>query len=201
MTERRLVVLGLVALLGCVTVAIVVAFYVGTSTSRISALAAWGSFITALATLLLFLGAMFAATVVLSQVREARQSRQDALRPVVQLTDAYTDGRLIRVILKNVGPGPALRVHISGWERWGEAPDPYDGLVAEFSDFIDSERAGIDRGTGFLDNEIALLAVNEERELGLWDPDEPAFTQSARLASGGRAAPSASELSYGHELR
>jgi len=183
MSERRIVILALTALSVCLAAALAVAFFVGTSPARISALAAWGSFITALATLLLFMGAVFAAIVVLSQVREARQSREDALRPVVQLTSAYTDGRLIRVRLKNVGPGPALEVHVFGWERWEEAPEAFDGLVAEYSAFIDAERAGIDRTAGFVDNGISLLAVNEEAEFGLWDPDEPAATQSAR---GGR---------------
>lgn len=89
----------------------------------------------------LLVGAVVAAVGLLEQVIEARRARQDALRPVVIVIDAWPDSEMDegppRLVLRNIGPGPALKVQIEVWatESMGaKQPGEFDVHT-----FLDSE--------------------------------------------------------------
>ena len=77
---------------------------------------------TTVATTALVVGSCVAAWYVRQQVAEGKRSREAALRPVLVLDEVWSVDGLIHVRVRNVGPGPALRIYVSGWDRYGEAP-------------------------------------------------------------------------------
>jgi len=115
-------------------------------TEALSAVAAWSSLATALTTGLLALGAGLAALGVREQIAEARRSRQDALRPVLIVTEAHPEdphggNEPARLVIKNIGPGPALRTTIEVWitEGMPAAIDNNDDM----QQYIDQEGSGL----------------------------------------------------------
>ena len=174
---RLVVISGLVgALLTATGVAFLIA-YIGDETDRIAGLSAWSEFATALATVSLVVGGIWAAVGVFRQASEARHSRETALRPIVVVSGAWSKNGLIEVQLKNVGPGAALQVHVDGWDRYGETPDAFEGHIAEYDAFIKQERELIDLTVASIDGGLAVLGADDSTEIALWDPVVPSETQ------------------------
>lgn len=122
MTRRTVLLIAVIAVALAVAVAIAVVVVVRDDSASINALAAWSTFATAVATFILVMGAFLAAIGIVHQIDEARQSREAALRPILIVTDAYpADENGLdppRLLIRNIGPGPALNVRVEVW--WTE---------------------------------------------------------------------------------
>jgi len=124
---------GTTALLTAVVVAVaIIGQPLDVGEQSIRALAAWSAYASAVATVLLVVGAFIAALQVARQIEQAatlhkkqlesiqsahkaelgelKLSREASLRPVVQLKNVEVAGDNLQFELRNVGPGPALKL-------------------------------------------------------------------------------------------
>ena len=145
-----------------------------------TAVGAGAAVTTAVATSILMAGSFVAAWYVRQQVAEERRSREAGLRPVVVMDEARSLDGLIYVRLRNVGPGPALRIYVSGWDRYDDAPDAFEGAMAEYSAFLDQEGNQIEISTVEVGGGLSVLGPGDDEEFPLLDPADPSATQSER---------------------
>ena len=128
-------------------------------------------FANAIVTLGLLVAAVLAWRAAQAQILAMEQARKESLLPVVSINHAASAAERIRVVITNVGPGPALSVRIRAWA----APFSYDGAERSIKEGSGSYELDLLRqrlkvaeqadATFSAPIEIGALGSNESRDL------------------------------------